>query len=287
MHAKVGPGFFNSMGIPLVAGRDFTTADRAGTLPVTIVNRAFADRYFPGTDPIGRRIRLSPVTPWTTVVGIVGNIRRFARDDAYRSEFYRPFTQVGAVRTSDGGGYTPGDIGHVCRADVPRPDDVAQSTRVILARLDPALPVAQVGTLQGAIDDTVAQQRLLLRLFLAFAVATLIVAAVGVYGVTTYVVSRRQHEMAVRVALGARPSSIEALIVGQALPVIGIGLALGLAATVGLSRSVGPYLFRVSPLDGWAYGVMAAILAVVVTVASYLPARRAGRVDPLIALKGL
>jgi putative ABC transport system permease protein len=101
------------------------------------------------------------------------------------------------------------------------------------------------------------------------------------------VVSRRQHEMAVRVALGARPSSIEALVVGQALPVIGIGLALGLAATVGLSRSVGPYLFRVSPLDGWAYGVMAAILAVVVTVASYLPARRAGRVDPLIALKGL
>ena len=287
VHAKVGPGFFNAMGIPLVAGRAFTTADRAGTLPVTIVNRAFADRYFPGTDPIGRRIRLSPVTPWTTVVGIVGNIRRFARDDAYRSEFYRPFTQVGAVRTSDGGGTPPAtSVMFVVRTSR-GPDDIAQSTRVILARLDPALPVAQVGTLQGAIDDTVAQQRLLLRLFLAFAVATLIVAAVGVYGVTTYVVSRRQHEMAVRVALGARPSSIEALIVGQALPVIGIGLALGLAATVGLSRSVGPYLFRVSPLDGWAYGVMAAILAVVVTVASYLPARRAGRVDPLIALKGL
>ena len=156
-----------------------------------------------------------------------------------------------------------------------------------MTTLDPALPVAQVGTLQGALDDAVAQQRLLLRLFLAFSVATLIVAAVGVYGVTTYVVSRRQHEMAVRVALGARPSSIEALALSQAIPVIGIGLVLGLAAAIALSRSIGEYLFHVSPLDAWAYTVVAAILAVVVTTASYLPARRAGRTDPLIALKGL
>ena len=100
-------------------------------------------------------------------------------------------------------------------------------------------------------------------------------------------VNRRQHEMAVRVALGARPSSIEALVLSQAIPVIGIGLVLGLAAAIALSRSIGEYLFRVSPLDGWAYAAVAAILAAVVTMASYLPARRAGRTDPLIALKGL
>jgi putative ABC transport system permease protein len=288
VHVKVGPGFFDAMGIPLVAGRDFTTRDRESTLPVTIVNRAFADRYFPGADPIGRRVRLSPVTPWMTVVGVVGNIRRFARDDAYRSEFYRPFAQAGAVRASDGSGNGRAVTSVMFVVRTPRAaDDLARSARGSLATLDPALPVAQVGTLQGAIDDTVAQQRLLLRLFLIFAVATLIVAAVGVYGVTTYVVNRRQHEMAVRVALGARPSSIEALVVGQALPVIGIGLALGLATAVALSRSVGEYLFGVSPLDAWAYAAMAATLALVVTVASYLPARRAGRTDPLIALKGL
>jgi putative ABC transport system permease protein len=166
-------------------------------------------------------------------------------------------------------------------------DDVAQSARGILATLDPALPVAEVGTLQGAIDDALAQQRLLLRLFLAFAVATLIVAAVGVYGVTTYAVSHRQHELAVRVALGARPSSIEALVVGQALPIIGIGLGLGVALAVALSRYLSEYLFQVNPLDGWVYAVVAGILALVVTMASYLPARSAGRTDPLIALKGL
>jgi putative ABC transport system permease protein len=287
VHVKVGPGFFDAMGIPLVVGRDFTTTDREGALPVTIVNRAFAERYFPGADPIGRRLRMSPVTPWMTVVGVVGNIRRFARDDAHRSEFYRPFTQAGAMRMSDG----PGDRGVTSVMFVVRtprgPEDVARSTRGILATLDPALPIAQVGTLQGTLDDTVAQQRLLLRLFVVFAAATLLVAAVGVYGVTTYVVGRRQHEMAVRVALGARPSTIEALVVGQALPVIAIGLVLGLVTSVALSRYVGEYLLRVSPLDAWAYGAVAMILAIVVATASYLPARRAGRIDPLIALKGL
>ena len=287
VHIKVGPGFFDAMGIPLVAGRDFATTDRQGTLPVTIVNRAFAERYFADADPIGRRIRMSPVTPWMTVVGVVGNIRRFARDDAHRSEFYRPFTQAGAVRVSDG----PGDravtsVMFVVRT--PRgPEDVARSVRGILATLDPALPIAQVATLQGTLDDTVAQQRLLLRLFVVFAAATLLVAAVGVYGVTTYVVGRRQHEMAVRVALGARPSSIEGLVVSQALPVIALGLLLGLLTSVVLSRYVGEYLLRVSPLDAWAYGAVALILAIVVATASYLPARRAGRIDPLIALKGL
>jgi ABC-type antimicrobial peptide transport system permease subunit len=223
-----------------------------------------------------------------TVVGVVGNIRRFARDDDYRSEFYRPFSQGADVRASDGPGdaRTMTSIMFVVRT--PRgPDDVAQSARGILATLDPALPIAEVGTLQGAIDDAVAQQRLLLRLFLAFAVATLIVAAVGVYGVTTYAVSHRKHELAVRVALGARPSSIEALVVGQALPIIGIGLVLGLGLAVALSRFLSEYLFQVNPLDGWVYAAVAGILALVVTMASFLPARSAGRTDPLIALKGL
>ena len=271
-----------------VAGRDFTDADREGTLPVTIVNRAFAERYLPGADPIGRRIRMSPVTPWMTIVGVVGNIRRFARDDAHGSEFYRPFTQAGAVRASDGPGTARAVSSVMFVVRTPRgPEDVARSARSILATLDPALPIAQVGTLQGTLNDTVAQQRLLLRLFVFFAAATLLVAAVGVYGVTTYVVGRRQHEMAVRVALGARPSTIEALVVGQALPVIAIGLVLGLVTSVALSRYVGEVpVQRVSPLNAWAYGAVAMILAIVVATASYLPARRAGRTDPPDRVEG-
>ena len=221
-----------------------------------------------------------------TVVGVVANIRRFARDDVHRAEFYRPFAQMGTVRASDGPGVrVVTSVMFVVRTSR-GPEDVARSTRDILAGVDAALPVAQVATLQGAIDDSVAQQRLMLRLFLAFAAATLIVAAVGVYGVTTYLVSGRQHEMAVRVALGARPSSIEALVVAQSLPAIVIGLTLGLWMSAALARYVGQYLFRVSPLDGWVYVAMAAVLAFVVAAASYLPARRAGRMDPLIALKG-
>jgi ABC-type antimicrobial peptide transport system permease subunit len=120
-----------------------------------------------------------------------------------------------------------------------------------------------------------------------FAAATLVLAAVGIYGVTTYIVSRRQLELAVRVTLGARPTSITALVVGQGLPVIGLGLLLGLATSMTLSRTVAGYLFRVSPFDPWMYVAVAAILALVVLAASYLPARRAARVDPLVALKRL
>jgi putative ABC transport system permease protein len=285
VHVKVGPGFFEAMGIPIAVGRGFTVDDRAGSLPVTVINQAFADRYFHGADPLGRRIRMTPVAPWLTVVGVAGNIRRFARDDAHRSEFYRPFAQAGAVRPSDG----PGDARPVTVMFVVRtprgPDDIAAAARRALATLDPALPIAQVGTLQGRIDETVSQQRLLLRLFVAFAMATLIVAAVGVYGVTTYVVGRRRHEMAVRVALGARPAAIQTLVVGQSIPVIGIGLVLGLTLAAVLSRYVGDYLFHVSPLDAWMYAAVAGLLALVVLAASYLPARLAGRIDPLITLK--
>jgi putative ABC transport system permease protein len=292
VHAKVGPGFFGAMGVPLLAGREFTAGDREGTPLVTMVNRAFADRYLAGADPIGRRVRLSPITPWMTVVGVVGNVRRFARDDAHRAEFYRPFLQADAARQPDraesaaAAADTVTSVMFVLRT--PRaPDDVAASARTILARVAPALPIARVDTLQGAIDNTVAQQRVLLRLFVVFAAATLVLAAVGIYGVTTYIVSRRQLELAVRVTLGARPTSITALVVGQGLPVIGLGLLLGLATSMTLSRTVAGYLFRVSPFDPWMYVAVAAILALVVLAASYLPARRAARVDPLVALKRL
>ena len=291
VHVKVGPGFFDAMGIPLVAGRDFTAGDRERTA-------AGHDRQ-PGL----RR----PVLPrhgshWPAHPDVAGDAMDDGRRCRGEHQAIRPRRRIslGILSSVRPGRSRPGDLtgsallapspqscsscGHHAGPTTWRDPPAPSSPRWI-----PRCQLRQVATLQGAIDDTVAQQRLMLRrLFLVFAVATLIVAAVGVYGVTTYVVGQRQHEMAVHASPSAHaPSSIEGLIVSQALPVIAIGVVLGMAASAALSPYVGAYLFRVTPLDAWVHVTVAAILAVVVAAANYLPARRAGRTDPLIALKGL
>ena len=284
---EVGPGFFDAMKIPVLAGREFAAADTAGSLPVAIVNQAFADRYWHGVDPIGRRIRLRPIDPWITVVGVVGNIRRFARDDAMRSEFYRPFAQLSDRRIGDtlGKAFAPAmitEVNFVVRTTA-SPDDLAAAVRGILAARDPALPISRLATLQGTLDEAVAPRRFLTRLFFVFGASALLLAGVGVDGVTTYLTRRRSREMAIRVALGATPVSIEALVM---LGVIAaFGLITGVAITLGLARYLQGYLYEVSPFDVTVYAGVAATLGSVVLVASFLPARRAGRVDPVTILK--
>jgi putative ABC transport system permease protein len=172
----------------------------------------------------------------------------------------------------------------VVRTDMPA-DQLTQSVQRVLASIDPSLPIARVGSLQGAIDDTMAPQRLLLRLFLVFGSCALMLAAIGVYGLTAYVVERRQREMAVRVALGASPGSIEALVMRQGAAITVAGVSTGLLLALVLSRTVRDQLFGVSPIDHWAYAAVSFGLALIVVVACYLPARRAGRIDPVRALK--
>jgi hypothetical protein len=308
--ARISPGFFETMRIPLLRGRDFTPQDIvSGDLGV-IVNQAFADRYLRAGDPIGRRVRMTPLDPWMPVIGVVGNIRRFAHDDAFRSELYMPFTRAGdqrlrmrrppdaeaAIATSDDDQNAPARGPHVfgetlrtptllvVRTQVPS-DEVTKSIAQSLASIDPSLPIARVATLQGTIDETVAVQRLLLRLFFTFGGTALLLAAIGVYGLTTYVVQRRRREMAVRVALGASPSSIEALVMRQGVTIAGAGIGVGLLLAFALSGYLREWLLNVSPFDRWAYAGVALGLAIVVLLACYLPARRAGRVDPVGALK--
>jgi putative ABC transport system permease protein len=287
--AQVSPGFFRAMEIPVLRGRDFRAGDSRDSLPVAIVNQAFADRYWTGLDPLGQRFKMRPPDPWITVVGIVGNIRRFARDDSFRAEFYRPFAQTDASRPDirPGGIFrtTVTTVMAVLRTERTT-DDIAQRVRTILASIDPTLPIGEIGTLQGTIDDTVGPQRLLLRLFILFGISALLLAAVGVYGVTTYATNRRWHEMAVRVALGAAPRSIEGLVMTDGAIIACTGVLAGVGLALALSGYLRDYLFQVSPFDGWAYAGVALALALVVLLSCYLPARRAGRVDPLTALKG-
>ena len=288
--AEVGPGFFEAMGIPLIGGRPFNVHDTAATQPVAIVNQAFADRYWPGGSAVGKRIRMNPVDPWITVIGVVGNIRRFARDDEIRSEMYRPFAQQGDRRRGD---RRPGqvdprvfvtDVSFVVRTTT-APEDMRRLAQAALASIDPTMPIGPVSTLQEDLERAVAPRRFLLRLFFAFGAAALVLAALGVYGMTAYLVRRRTREMAVRVALGASPRKIEALVVRQGVFIALYGVTGGLGLAFVLSRFLRQHLCDVQPFDAWIYGSIAALLALVVLVASYVPARQAGRLDPLQALK--
>ena len=272
--AEVGPGFFEAMGIPLASGRDFTAHDSSAAPPVAIVNQAFADRYWPGAVAVGKRIRMTPIDPWINVVGVVGNIRRFARDDEIRSEMYRPFAQQGDRRRGD---RRPGQAGaRVFVTDVSlvmrtaaAPEDVRRTAEAALGSIDPAMPVGQVSTLQEDLERAVAPRRFLLRLFFAFGAAALVLAALGVYGVTAYLVRRRTREMAVRVALGASPRAIEALVVRQGLLIAILGVAGGFVLAFVLSRFLQQYLYEVRGFDMWIYSGIAALLALVVLLASY------------------
>ena len=288
--AEVDPGFFEAMGIPLRSGRDFTTGDTSASQPVAIVNQAFADRYWPGVTALGKRIRMNPVDPWITVVAVAGNIRRFARDDEIRSELYRPFSQQGDRRRGD---RRPGqtaarifltDVSFVVRTAA-GPEQLRDRAQQALASIDPGLPIARFSTLQADLEEAVAPRRFLLRLFWTFGAAALVLAALGVYGVTAYLARRRTREMAVRAALGASPNSIARLLIRQGIIIALYGVAGGLGLSAVLSRLMNQFLYDVQPFDGGIYAGAGAMLAAVVLAASYVPARRAARVDPLQALK--
>jgi len=203
---------------------------------------------------------------------------------------YRPLSQQGDRRRGDRrpgqaavGTYTS-DAYFVVRTSA-APDEFARSTRLLLGSIDPALPIAGIGTLQGTLDAAIAPRRFLLRLFVVFAACALALAAIGVYGVTTYVTRQRTREMAIRVALGAAPSSIVRLVMRHGVRIAAVGLTTGLALALMGARYLRVYLYEVSPLDVWAHAAVAVALASVVLIASYLPARRAARVDAVASLK--
>ena len=288
--AQVGPGLFKAMGIPVLSGRDFAELDTSTSDQVAIVNRAFAERYWADGAAVGKRVRMTPVDPWITVVGVVGNIRRFARDDEIRSELYRPFTQQGDRRRGDRRMVPNNAHTFVTRVSFvvrtpEAPDIVRRSSQAALASIDPGLPIAAVSTLQGDLDKAVAPRRVLLRLFGVFAGMALVLAALGVYGVIAYLTRRRTREMAVRLALGASPRAVEGLVLRQGVAVAAIGVAGGVVLSLGLSRFLQPYLYDVQPFDVWIYGGVASVLALVVLLASYVPAHQAAHLEPVRILK--
>jgi putative ABC transport system permease protein len=273
-------GYFAALGIPLKAGRAFTPADREGSLPVAIVNEAFARRYFGAQNPLGRRVRDAGGDSWRTVVGVIGDIKHSGPDAESRPEVDIPYAQLDPdfMNTWSRG------VAFVVRSTAPS-GAVLPVIRARMAVIAPSMPLTSVQPLSALASDAVSQPRFRTVLLGAFAVLALVLAAVGVFGVLSYFVTQHTQEIGVRMALGAQPADVVRLVVARGVGLSGVGILLGLLAAVPMMRLMQQLLFEVTPTDAPSFAAVAAVLLAVAGIASYLPARRATRVDPMTALR--
>jgi putative ABC transport system permease protein len=270
------PGYFFALGIRLVRGRDFNASDTVDAPGVVIINEQMARRYFEGQDPIGQRLKLGrpeSSTPWMTIVGIAADVRHFGLDQPVGREIFRPYSQAVwpamtiTVKTS-----TP-------------PLAAASMVKSALARIDPEQPVSRIRTMDDIVSESIGGRSFPMLLLTLFAAVALVLAAIGVYGVVSYLVSQRTREIGIRVALGARKREVVRLVVGRALAPVVAGLALGAMGGVLSARILATLLYGVSPSDPSVIAGIVAALGTTAMVASWIPARRAASVDPLVALR--
>ena len=275
---EVLPGYFDALGIPLVRGRMLSDADDHDAPGAVVINEAMARRYWPsGEDPIGRRVRLrarGKTQEWSTIVGIVGDVRGFGLDKPVRAEMYFPYAQMRRLPSQ----------AIVMRVDGD-PAAMVNAARTALAELDPSQPIFDVRPMSELVAASLAQRRFALMLMLVFAAVALLLAAVGIYGVMSYTVAQRTQEIGIRVALGASPAGVLWMVVRDGMKLVALGLGVGLVAAVALTRLVASMLYGVSATDVPTFIAIAAVLAAVALVAIVIPARRATRVDPMLALR--
>jgi putative ABC transport system permease protein len=266
----VSPGFFRTMGIPLLQGRDFTDRDDGDVPPVVILSRSAADKYWGGQLPVGERIQVGGGTG--QIVGVVDDIKQTSLEEETGPAVYVPFAQIGRRGMS-----------FVIRADAPTA--VLGSVRKAIWALRPNQPIQDVASMETLVATATAGRRFSMALLVCFAGVALLLAAVGIYGVVTYTVSRRVREIGIRMALGAGPSAVVRLVVGRSLALVAVGAAAGLLVAAVASGIMQTLLFGVGRLDPWVFAGSAALLVLVAAAASALPARRAARVDPLVAIR--
>lgn len=276
--------FFSTLGIPVIRGRVFTPAEENfGPPPVVVVSRAFVNKYFANENPIGQRITLgvshdtaqdgTSVTSRGTIVGVVGDVRQQGLD----KEVY-PAVYLGW------GTFPINDIAFLVRseADV---GTISAAIREQVHAVDPAMPVYDVHTMSDVVSESVAQPRFYTLLLTAFGGLALLLAALGVYGVISYSVSQRTRELGIRIALGASHEHVVRLVLGQGIALTVGGVVLGLVGAYWVTRLLSALLYGVQPTDRLTFGVVAIVLLGIASLASYLPAKRAARVDPVIAMR--
>jgi predicted permease len=273
---RVSPEFFATLRIPIVAGRSFEESELTATSPALIVSERVIKRFWPGQDPIGKRVKFGQLTsqnPWLTIVGVVGEVKYRGLPDNPTADpdVYLPFADRNA------------QISLAVRTSVP-PSTLVAPIRALIRSVDPSIPVYATASMDELIASQTSQSRFTMWLMGVFAAIALALAVIGIYGVMSYLVSQRTREIGIRLALGARGADILRLVVGNGVRLIAIGIGIGVAAAVALQRLVSTLLFGVTAADAAAV-VAIGILAVVALIACYLPAVRATRVDPLRALR--
>jgi predicted permease len=271
LYRSIDPDYFPVMGIPIVAGRNFTGADREGSLPVIIIGREMARRYWPGENALGKRLTIDG--PERTIVGIVGDVRSEYHAAPPQPEMYLPHGQSG-------------DRSLTMVVETDRdPAQILTEARTVVQAFDPKLPLIGPGTMRQLVDDAVAQPRFYLLLASLFAMLAVVLAAVGVYGVVAYLVSQRTREIGVRMALGARAAEVVGLVLWAGLKPALLGSAIGVALAVSGASVMRSLLYEVAPRDTPTVLLVTVLLLATVVVACVIPAVRAIRIPPSHALR--
>ena len=273
----VSPGYIATLGIPLLRGRTFTDQDNEKAPLAGLINAMVARRFFPNEDPIGKRFMFghpaSDPAKWYTIVGVVSDTRLYGLANPARLEVYLSFRQN--PRNS---------MALVVRSGAD-PASLTSEVRDAVQSIDKDQPVFAVSTMEELVRNSVATRRITLVLLGLFSGLALVLGAIGIYGVISYSVAQRTHEIGIRMALGAPRSDVFRLVVGEGLKLAGVGIAIGIAASFGLARLMSSLLYGISATDFETFMGVAVLLALVTLLACYIPARRAMRVDPTVALR--
>jgi putative ABC transport system permease protein len=274
----VSPNYFATLEVPIVRGRGLTDADTETSARVIVINQTMARRYWPNEDPVGKRLAIgesSKETSWRTIVGIVGDMRHASLSETAVATAFITYQQ---------------DLESWPRMAfvIKGSADAASLTSAVrreLNAIDPSQPVYGIEPLEKLLDTSVAQRRFVMWLIGSLAFVAVVLAMIGVYGVISFSVSERTHEIGIRMALGARSRDVLTMVLGQGMSVALVGMAIGLAAALALTRLLASWLFEVSSTDARTFSIVALLLGGVALFACYLPARRATKVDPLVALR--
>jgi predicted permease len=281
--------YLQAMGIALQGGRFFTPEDKANTQLLVIVNHKLADHYWPGLDPIGKRLRMGmqeTQTPWMTIVGEVADVKEGSPDAPDKEQWYQPIEQV---EKSIGALASPTDLngngGYITVRTAMEPEQMENVLRATVRSIDPQLPLAQVQSMAHAVSDSEAPRRFNTALISAFGIAAVLLAALGIYSVIAFSAALRVQEMAIRMALGSQRSRILGLVFTSAAKLAIAGCILGLLGAAAASQLLHSFLFGVSPFDPLVLLLAAVFVLMLSLLAAYLPARRAASINPMKALR--
>ena len=280
-HREVSSNYIKAMNIPLRQGRYFDSRDNVQSLPVAIINETMAREYWPGENALGRRFKLGdpdePGKQWKEIVGIVADIRQMGIDEPVKAEMYFPYQQI-----ADWPGYMPRDLAIRTTGDT---SNLAGAVRQIIREVDPDQPVSNVATMAEVLGEEAGQRRMGMIMLVGFASLALLLASLGIYGVLAYFVTQHTNEIGVRQALGATPRNILLLVLKKGMGLTLVGVVIGLVASFALTRLMSSLLFGVKAADPLTFATVPFVLVMVALLACYIPARRATKVDPLVALR--